>query len=43
MKPGETLSEIARAYGVSVNAITRANKIERPDLVRAGQTLFIPE
>ena len=43
VKPGETLSEIARAYGVSVNAITRANKIERPDLVRAGQTLFIPE
>ncbi len=43
VKPGETLSEIARAYGVSVNAITRANNIERPDLVRAGQKLFIPE
>ncbi len=43
VKPGETLSEIARAYGVSINAIIRANKIDRPDLLRAGQKLFIPE
>jgi len=43
VKPGETLSEIARAYGVSINAIIRANKIERPDHLRAGQKLFIPE
>ncbi len=43
VKPGETLSEIARAYGVGINAIIRANNIQRPDSLRVGETLFIPE
>lgn len=43
VRQGETLSEIARAYGVSMNAIIRANRIERPDALRVGQKLFIPD
>lgn len=43
VKPGETLSEIASAYGVKIGAITRANKLKNPDDLRVGQTLFIPE
>lgn len=42
VKQGETLSEIAKAYGVSVNAIIKANGIQKPDAIRAGQKLFIP-
>lgn len=43
VKPGETLSEIARAYGVSMQVIIRANNIQTPDRLKTGQTLFIPE
>ena len=41
---GETLWEIARAYGVSVNAIMEASSLRPRDLrrLRAGQTLRIP-
>ncbi len=43
VKPGETLSEIAAAYAVQVNAIVRANEIDNPDRLRVGQRLFIPD
>lgn len=43
VKPGETLSQIAAAYRVTVDAIVRANELRNPDNVRAGQKLFIPE
>ena len=43
VKPGETLSEIAKAYGVSVSVITKANSLKNPDDLRVGQKLFIPE
>ena len=43
VKPGQTLSEIAKAYGVSISVVTRANKLKNPDDLRVGQTLFIPE
>jgi LysM repeat protein len=43
VKPGETLSEIARAYKVSMTAIQKANNLSSPDLVRVGQKLFIPQ
>lgn len=43
VQPGETLSEIARAYGVSAQVIIRANNISDPNTLRVGQTLFIPE
>jgi LysM repeat protein len=43
VKPGETLSEIAKAYGVKAKVITSANKLKNPDDLRVGQKLFIPE
>src|SRR5690606_37253421 len=39
---GETLSQIALRYGVSVEAIIQANDLEGPDRIYAGQTLIIP-
>lgn len=41
--PGETLSHIAAAYGVTTRAIIDANNISNPDRLRVGQKLFIPE
>lgn len=41
VRRGDTLSEIARRYGVSVGAIRRANHL-RSNLIRAGQSLLIP-
>jgi LysM repeat protein len=43
VKPGETLSQIAAAYGASIDLIIKANNIRKPDEIRAGQKLFIPE
>jgi len=43
VQPGETLSEIAGAYGVTTRVIIEANQIENPDHLRVGQTLFIPD
>jgi N-acetylmuramoyl-L-alanine amidase len=41
VRPGETLSSIARQYGVSVETLTRQNGIVNPNLVRVGQVLRI--
>ncbi len=41
IRSGETLSTIARRYGVSVSEIKRFNKI-RGSLIRAGHSLVIP-
>lgn len=43
VQKGQTLSEIARGYGKSVNAIMKANKIRNPASIRVGQVLFIPD
>lgn len=43
VKPGETLSAIAAAYGVSVKTILDNNDIKDPNRLRVGQKLFIPE
>jgi len=43
VQAGETLSEIAAAYKVSVSVIVGANGLKDPDAIRVGQTLFIPE
>ncbi len=40
---GETLSEIASAYGVSVRVLIQANKLQNPDRLKVGQKIFIPE
>ncbi|MFZ2886979.1 MAG: peptidoglycan DD-metalloendopeptidase family protein [Minisyncoccia bacterium] len=41
VRPGETLSEIAELYGVSVNTIIWANDLPRNGSVKAGQMLTI--
>jgi LysM repeat protein len=40
---GQTLSEIARGYGKSVDSIMKANKLTNPSAIRVGQVLFIPD
>lgn len=39
---GDTLSSIAARYGVSVDALARANGIDDPDMIVAGRSLRIP-
>jgi LysM repeat protein len=43
VKEGETLSAIATAYKVKINAIIEANKLQSPDMLLKGQKLFIPK
>jgi len=43
VKEGQTLSEIASAYGVTMAAIAKANKLPDRNTIRVGQKLFIPE
>lgn len=43
VRPGETLSTIAKAYNVTTKAIIQANGIKNPDRLSVGQKLFIPE
>jgi len=40
---GQTLSEIARGYGKSIDSIMKANNIKDPSTLRVGQVLFIPD
>jgi LysM repeat protein len=42
VRPGETMSSIARLYGVSVTDIARVNNITNPNLIFVGQRLIIP-
>lgn len=42
VQPGDTLLGIAIQYGVTLDALQRANAITNPSLVRVGQTLIIP-
>jgi LysM repeat protein len=42
VRPGDTLSGIAREQGSSVKAIAAANNIADPNIIRAGQVLTIP-
>jgi LysM repeat protein len=39
---GETLSQIARRYGVSTTALAQVNGISNPNFIYAGQRLTIP-
>jgi LysM repeat protein len=40
--PGETLSEIAVAYGVPLNSLAAQNHIVNVDLIYAGESLSVP-
>ena len=42
VQSGETLTTIARKYGVSVQAIAQANNLTNPSLISVGQNLLIP-
>jgi LysM repeat protein len=42
VRPGETLSAIARQYGLTEAALAQANGLANPNLVYAGQQIVIP-
>ncbi len=42
VRPGDTLSGIARAHGARVRDIQNANRISNPNALQAGQELVIP-
>lgn len=42
VRPGDTLWEIARRFGVTIQAIVELNSLTWPDLIRPGQRLLIP-
>ena len=42
IKKGDTLSSIARKYGVSVNTIAKRNNIQNINIIRTGKVLVIP-
>jgi LysM repeat protein len=42
IKSGDTLSQIARNYGVSLKALKEANKIKDANKIRSGQNLVVP-
>ena len=42
VQPGDVLGSIASHFGVSVNAIMRANDMNNPDVLSIGQELIIP-
>lgn len=41
--PGETLSEIASQFGLSVRKLLDLNEIENPRRIRAGQKIMVPK
>ena len=42
VKPGETLSDIADSYGVSVGSLMRLNGLNNSDYIEAGSRLKVP-
>jgi len=42
VRPGQTLSEIGAAYGISAAEIARANKLSDPSRIYVGERLWIP-
>ena len=43
VEKGQTLSEIARGYGKSMDSIMKANNLKDASSLRVGQVLFIPD
>ena len=43
VEKGQTLSEIARGYGKSIDSIMKANNLKDASSLRIGQVLFIPD
>jgi len=42
VQEGESLSEIARDYGVTAEELAQANGLDNPNAIRVGQALVIP-
>ena len=42
VKRGDTLSKIARKYGLDVDDLVRRNKLQRPSSLKVGQRLVVP-
>jgi LysM repeat protein len=42
VQPGDTLIGIASRFGLTLNALLTANRIDNPDLISIGSTLTIP-
>ncbi len=42
VQPGDTLSALARRFGVSVDTLVQLNRLRDPGLLRVGQELVIP-
>jgi LysM repeat protein len=42
VKSGDTLGQIAQQYGISLDALVKANQIANPDVISVGQELIIP-
>ncbi len=43
IRSGQTLTDIAKTYGVTIEEIVLANSMDSPDKLHAGQELFIPK
>lgn len=43
VQPGDNLTRIAQQYGVSVDAIIQANRLDNAHRIHPGQRLVIPE
>ncbi len=43
VQKGESLSVIAKQYGVTVKAIAEANNIANPNMIKINQKLIIPK
>jgi LysM repeat protein len=43
VQPGDTLTSIARQFGVSLRSLMDANEIANANLIRVGRVLRIPE
>ena len=41
-KPGDTLWNIAKRFGSTIDEIVKVNNIENPDVIMPGEQLFIP-
>jgi putative chitinase len=42
VRPGDTLSQIAKWYGVSVDYLRQLNGLSNPNFIYVGQVLIIP-
>ncbi len=42
IQPGQTLTDVASAYGVSVNQIVKATGLDNPDSIKIGQKVLVP-